>query len=222
MGRVTHGDPLHRSRRWFVLAAALTVLGAFCVVLGLQVHRHPLAAPAAAHEHVNSVAPTMPIGPPALARSIPVTLSVPAIGLTTALVSLGLNPDGTVQVPTDIQEAGWYRLGPTPGQVGSAVLLGHVDSYQGPAVFFELRSLVAGDGIQVALADGDVARFVVTSVAMYSKAAFPDQQVYGSHGVAELQLVTCGGTFDAQTGSYLSNVVVYSTFVGATPDPSSS
>jgi len=101
--------------------------------------------------------------------------------------------------------------------VGSAVILGHVDSSEGPAVFFGLRTLVPGDQVVVSLADGDTARFDVTSVAMYSKQAFPDQQVYGSHGYSALQLVTCGGAFDHQTGHYLSNVVVYTSLVGFSP-----
>jgi sortase (surface protein transpeptidase) len=150
-------------------------------------------------------------------RSTPVQLSVPAIALDVSLSTLGLNPNGTVEVPTDIQQPGWYRLGPSPGQNGSAVILGHVDSYQGPAVFFKLRSLVAGDLVDVSLADGASAQFKVTSVTQYSKAGFPDQQVYAEHGYSALQLVTCGGTFDTQTGHYLSNIVVYSTLVALTP-----
>ena len=104
-----------------------------------------------------------------------------------------------------------------PGQKGSAVILGHVDSYQGPAVFFQLRSLQAGDRVDVTLADGVVAHFAVDSVAMYQKEDFPAQEVYGSHGYPALQLVTCGGTFDTQTRHYLSNVVVYTTLVSTTP-----
>jgi sortase (surface protein transpeptidase) len=146
-----------------------------------------------------------------------VALKIPAIGVAVFVSQLGLNPDGTVQVPTDVQEPGWYRLGPAPGQMGSAVILGHVDSYRGPAVFFQLRSLVAGDRVEVSLADGAVAKFVVTSVAMYPKDQFPAQQVYGSHGYSGLQLVTCGGTFDPQTGHYLSNIVAYTSLVATTP-----
>jgi hypothetical protein len=139
------------------------------------------------------------------------------MSLTVSLSTLGLNPDGTVQVPTDVQQPGWYGLGPTPGQIGSAVILGHVDSQAGPAVFFELRSLVAGDVVNVTLADGVTAEFKVTSAAMYPKSSFPDQLVYTSHGYSALQLVTCGGSFDEQTGHYLSNVVVYTSLVGLVP-----
>jgi len=121
-----------------------------------------------------------------------VALSVPAIGVTEPLELLGVNLDGTVQVPTDIQKPGWYQFGPTPGQAGSAVILGHVDSYRGPAVFFKLRTLVAGDLIGVTMANGSTAQFKVTSVAMYLKTQFPTQQVYASGGASSLQLVTCG------------------------------
>jgi Sortase domain len=150
-------------------------------------------------------------------RSTPVQLRVPAIALTVSLSTLGLNSNGTVQVPTDIQQPGWYRLGPSPGQDGSAVILGHVDSYQGPATFFKLRTLVPGDPVYVTLADGVSAQFKVTFVAQYLKTGFPDQLVYAGHGSSSLQLVTCGGAFDSQTGHYLSNVVVYTSLVALTP-----
>ena len=120
-------------------------------------------------------------------------------------------------MPTDVQEPGWFDLGPSPGQVGSAVILGHVDSYQGPAVFFRLSALVVGDHVQVSLTDGVTADFVVNTVVMYAKTQFPTGLVYASHGYPALQLVTCGGTFDPQTGHYLSNVVVYTTLVSTAP-----
>ncbi len=149
-------------------------------------------------------------------RSVPTTLWIPAIGLAVSLGTLGLNADGSVQTPTTITQPGWFRLGPSPGQVGSAVILGHVDNYSGPGVFFQLRTLAAGDQVYVALADGDIARFAVNSVAMYTKTQFPAQRVYASHGSSALQLVTCGGVFDHQTGSYLSNIVVYTSLVAVT------
>jgi sortase (surface protein transpeptidase) len=133
------------------------------------------------------------------------------------LSTLGVNADGSVQVPDNIVQPGWFRLGPTPGQLGSAVILGHVDNYTGPGVFFELRTLAAGDRVDVTLTDGAIVQFAVNSVAMYSKPNFPADRVYASHGSSALQLVTCGGTFDHQTGSYLSNVVVYSSLVAVDP-----
>jgi hypothetical protein len=145
-------------------------------------------------------------------------LRIPAIGMNVFLgSSLGLNEDGTVEVPTGTAQPGWFRLGPTPGQIGSAVILGHVDSYLGEGVFFQLRTLAPGDQVDVGLTDGVVARFTVDSVAMYSKLDFPAQRVYGSHGSSALQLVTCGGVFDHQTGSYLSNIVVYTSLSAVIP-----
>jgi sortase (surface protein transpeptidase) len=124
---------------------------------------------------------------------------------------LGIQADGQVQVPTTTRVVGWYRYGVTPGQVGSAVILGHVDSYLGPGVFFDLKMLKAGDPLNLTLADGTHARFIVTEVVQYLKTSFPDKSVYGTHGTSRsLQLVTCGGVFDHATGHYLSNVVVYS------------
>lgn len=203
-----------------MLASVLLVVAVGCIAVGLRGHPVSLALPHRPEHPASPVAASTTTAPTPLmvvARSTPVSLSIPAIGVAVAVSELGLNSDGTVQVPTDFQEPGWYRLGPSPGQVGSAVILGHVDSHQGPAVFFNLRSLAAGDPVDVTLADGVVAHFAVTSVAMYPKDQFPAQQVYGSHGDSQLQLVTCGGTFDSQTGHYLSNIVVYSSLVTTTP-----
>jgi len=156
-------------------------------------------------------------GDPVVPRPTPVALRIPVIGVNVSLSTLGLNADHTVQVPTDFQQAGWFGLGPSPGQTGSAVILGHVDSYTGPAVFFQIRALRAGDQVNVSLADGAIAHFQVSAVAMYAKDQFPAQQVYAPHGGSTLQLVTCGGTFDTHTRSYLSNIVAYTTLVATTP-----
>jgi sortase (surface protein transpeptidase) len=163
---------------------------------------------------------SVPASTPLQRRSAPISLRIPVINLSAPVSELGLNADRTVEVPTDFARPGWFRMGPSPGQLGSAVILGHVDSYSGPAVFYELRTLRQGDGVEVALADGAVARFVVTGVAMYPKADFPSQRVYASNGGAALNLVTCGGEFDRSIRSYLSNVVVYTALVGTTPPAS--
>ncbi len=213
-----------RPGRWWTLTAVLLVVGTCCLAAGLTAHRDGLAvATTSPTGDTPAAGPGQPAPTPppvtalVVARSTPVSLSIPAIGVTVPLSSLGLNPDGTVQVPTDYQEPGWFRLGPTPGQVGSSVILGHVDSYQGPAVFFQLRSLQPGDQVDVLLSDGVDVQFAVDTVATYLKSQFPAQEVYGSHGVSALQLVTCGGQFDGATGGYLSNVVVYTSLVAATP-----
>jgi sortase (surface protein transpeptidase) len=208
-----------RSLPWWCAAAGLLLIGAGSLTLGLRGSNHPLPAPSPSPAALKAAVVTPPmVTALETNRSAPVTLSIPAIGLAVSMgTTLGLNPDGSVQVPTGTAQPGWFQLGPTPGQLGSAVMLGHVDSYQGPGVFFQLRTLAAGDQVDVGLADGTTAQFTVNSIAMYSKQQFPAPQVYGSHGSSALQLVTCGGVFDSQTGSYLSNVVVYTSLTKVIP-----
>ena len=139
----------------------------------------------------------------------PVSLTIPAIGVKTSLVHLGLQPNGTLQVPDTTTVAGWYTGSPRPGAVGSAVIAGHVDSRYGPGIFFWLRTMRAGERIYVKRADGTLAVFTVTGVRTYPKDQFPTAAVYGPAPDAELRLITCGGLFDQSVGSYLSNVVVF-------------
>jgi Sortase domain len=139
----------------------------------------------------------------------PVWLTIPAIGVKAPIVTLGLNRNGTLQVPRTTTVVGWYTGSPRPGAVGSAIIAGHVDSRAGPGVFFWLRTMHRGERIYVRRADGTLAVFTVTAVQMYAKDDFPTAMVYGPVPDAELRLITCGGTFDYARGSYLSNVVVY-------------
>jgi hypothetical protein len=201
-----------------VAAGLLLLSGVALIGLGLRGSDHPLAGPTPSPVAIRAALSGTPVvAPLATARSAPVSLTIPAIGLAVPVGSLGLNLDGTVQVPTGTKP-GWFRQrGPTPGQIGSSVILGHVDSYLGPGVFFQLRTLAAGDQVDVGLADGLTAQFTVNAVAEYSKTDFPAQRVYGSHGSSALQLVTCGGVFDHQTGSYLSNIVVYTSLSSVIP-----
>ncbi len=199
----------------------MCLVGVGLLAIGVRGGNHVLGPPApspAAMRAARSVprTPSTPV-PLSAVRSVPTTLRIPAIGLSVPLSSLGLDADGSVQVPTTILEPGWFRLGPTPGQLGSAVILGHVDNYTGPGVFFGLRTLAPGDQVDVGLADGVTAQFAVNAVTQYLKGQFPAQRVYSSHGSSALQLVTCGGVFDHQTGSYLSNVVVYTSLVAVVP-----
>ncbi len=202
---------------WSVVTAVLLVVGLVFVASGLRGSDHPLASPAPSPA-ARQAAVAVPPAPRMLAttRSVPVTLRIPALGMVVPIGALGLQSDGTVEVPSSTVQPGWFDLGPTPGQLGSSVILGHVDSSQGEGVFFQLRTLAAGDQVYVDLADGETAQFTVDSVAEYSKQAFPAQRVYASHGSSALQLVTCGGVFDHQTGSYLSNVVVFTSLTAVT------
>lgn len=150
---------------------------------------------------------------PWVSRSRPVYLRIPAIGVSTPLVELGLSAGHVVQVPTSFHVAGWYKFGPTPGQESTAVILGHVDSYQGPGVFYQLDHLQYGDQVLVRNARGQVLHFAVIGMREYRKANFPDRVVYGPRHYAALNLVTCGGVFDRATGHYLSNIVVFTALV---------
>ncbi|MFE9691370.1 class F sortase [Micromonospora sp. NPDC005806] len=159
-------------------------------------------------------APSPDIAPAGLPRSAPTTISIPRIGVNAEIMTLGMNADGTVQVPPleQAMKAGWYSPGPSPGEVGNAVIVGHVDSAKlGPAVFFNLGSLKPGDTIGVARADGSTVTFTVDEVKSYPKTAFPAELVYGPSDKPSLRVVTCGGQFDQNAGSYLNNVIAFAT-----------
>jgi sortase (surface protein transpeptidase) len=151
--------------------------------------------------------------------SPPVSMAIPAIKVTSALVQLGLNPDGTVEVPSledPDSKAGWYRSSPAPGSLGPAIILGHIDSKKyGPGVFYELGNLKPGQEVTVTRRDGSVAVFKIDGVRSYPKDHFPTATVYGNIDHAGLRLITCGGTFDPNKGSYESNIVVYASLASA-------
>jgi sortase (surface protein transpeptidase) len=148
-------------------------------------------------------------------------LAIPAISVRSPLLSLGKNPDGSLQVPQPgphYNEAAWYNGLRTPGELGPAIILGHIDSAaEGPSVFFRLGALHIGDRIYVTRADGKVAVFAVNAVRSYPKVSFPNDLVYAATPDASLRLITCGGDFDRSTGSYLSNVVVFAHLLKAQP-----
>lgn len=200
------------------LAAVAAVTGTVLVLTGGRPGSAPAAAPPAApaSSRVPQPRPARPVpraAPVLLAHSRPVSVQVPTLGIAAPLVDLGLNPDGTLQVPTDFSVAGWYSSGPFPGDLPGppALVVGHVDSYHGAAVFFRLRQIAAGDKIVVRRADGSRATFVVYAAHHYAKASFPAAEVYAPSQRAELRLITCTGSFDRQRLSYLENLVVYAT-----------
>jgi sortase (surface protein transpeptidase) len=160
------------------------------------------------------IAPSAPRVPPLAAppasrpHAVPARLRIPAIGVDTSVESLGLAADGTLQQPSGWQIAGWYRGSVPPGDVGPSIIIGHVDSINGPAVFFRLRQLRPGQRAIVIGRDGEPVSFVIEQVTSYPKSNFPADAVYGPSSVPELRLVTCTGDFDYAARSYLDNLVV--------------
>ncbi len=153
-----------------------------------------------------------------LARSAPVRLLIPSIGVDTSVMRLGLAADGTVQVPPIAANApaGWYDGSPTPGQTGPSVILAHVTvGRYGNGVFLHLSRLRPGDRITARLADGASAVFSVDRVQTVPKAQFPTRAVYGNVDRPELRLITCGGPRNGSGGGYLDNVVVYASLVSS-------
>ncbi len=150
---------------------------------------------------------------PRTAVAPPVRVEIPSVGIASDLERLGLAGDGAIQTPDDWNSAGWYGRGPRPGQQGAAVILGHVDSKTGPAVFYRLRDLQTGDRVRVVRADGTVASFEIDRVEQHRKTRFPTDEVYYPTPQPTLRLVTCGGAFDADAGSYRDNVVVFARLV---------
>jgi hypothetical protein len=156
-----------------------------------------------------------PQPPPPLMRSHPIRIEIPAIAVNSEIIPVGVDFNGGLQVPPLDQAmlSGWYSLGASPGEFGNAVIVGHVDSQKiGPAVFFNLGRLVAGNVIRVTRQDNTAVRFKVDDVRSYAKNEFPSGLVYGSTDRAQLRLITCGGQFDKKTGSYLNNVVVFASY----------
>ena len=208
--------PVSLRARLAGMIGALLIVGGLATVgvaVASQVHAPQPSAAAAGSDGPAA-------GGRSLERSEPVSLAIPAIGVDSAVLHLGLNADGTVQVPSLVTSAGmaaWYKYSATPGQVGASVIEGHVDSTQGPAVFFRLGALSPGDTIDVRLADGVTAIFRVTGVREYSKSQFPAKAIYGTTDYAALRLITCGGVFDYTTGHYLSSTVVFASLVSSRP-----
>jgi hypothetical protein len=225
-------------RRIAALAAGVALIAGGGSVLGLLIaaQRHapqpgpaqagaiPAPSPRAeARSSVSTATQGSGIQGPVLAQSLPVSISIPAIGVTSRLMTVGLNADGTIQVPplNDpplTNEAAWYKYSPAPGQPGPSIIEGHVDSASdGPSVFFRLGALKPGDLVSITLADRQVAVFKVSAVRSYLKSRFPTSTVYGFTDYASLRLITCGGSFDEQSGHYTSNVVVFASLVSSHP-----
>jgi sortase (surface protein transpeptidase) len=191
-----------------------TAVAAGAVALGSP--GAPAPAAAEAPPAATATAPAPVVAEPGTDRTAapPVRVRVPAIGVDSELLRLGTDASGVLVPPGDYARAGWFAEGAVPGDVGPAVVAGHVDSVDGPAVFHRLPDLAPGDEVLVDRADGTTVRFTVTGVGRYPKSEFPTEAVYGPTPRAELRLVTCGGDFDRARRSYLDNVVVTAVLSG--------
>jgi sortase (surface protein transpeptidase) len=200
-----------------LLIAGFALVGAGALVVAHALSAGTKLPPAAAQGIPATVSTSVPAAPdPAsvaapLSAATAVTIKIPAIGVDAPVTRLGLAADGTIQVPPldNHNLAGWYDGSVTPGSEGTSVILGHVDDYAGPSVFFNLKNLRTGNTIDVIRSDGRTAAFVVDGLQKAAKTSFPTSDVYGNVPYPALRLVTCGGPFDSATGQYLDSIVVY-------------
>ncbi|MDQ7804032.1 class F sortase [Amycolatopsis sp. A133] len=169
----------------------------------------PAAAPA-------PVPPSVPVTVPFKGLR-PTSVKIPKIGAESSLLAVAVKTDGTISVPSvhTPMQAAWYKLSPVPGDVGPAIVLGHVDGDKKPGIFFKLKDLAPGDEVDVDRSDGRKLKFVVDRVTQVPKDTFPREAVYGNSNKPELRLITCGGAFDHAEHSYQDNIVVYANLADA-------
>ncbi|WP_099907687.1 class F sortase [Streptomyces sp. TLI_171] len=201
-----------RRPRW-APAAAAALLAAGGVTLVAAGGSDPAPVRIAATGQGPATAPAATAPPPTTPQvrfSLPVRLVIPRIDVDAPVQGVGLNPDGTVEVPSldRPEQVGWYRNGPAPGRLGPAVLLGHYDTRKGPAVFHRLPSLRPGDRIDIRREDGSTLSYQVRELRQFAKDAFPTDLVYGDTAGPQLRLITCGGTL-AGNGHYTDNIIVF-------------
>lgn len=194
--------PRMRTAAFFVLGLStgclLTVVGSYAIaqIAHYQVH--------------GDVLPEVVSGADAMEASRPVALRIPRLDTEASFEEpLGVKEDGAIEVPEAFDTVGWYKHGPTPGELGPAVVLGHIDSLEGPAVFYQLGQLEPGDRIFIEREDGTTAEFIVDGLKRYAREEFPTEAVYGDLAYPGLRLITCSGTYDQGEQVYSHNLVVY-------------
>jgi len=192
-------------RRAGVVVAALAVLLAGCSTAEPQA-----AAPK------GPVPSSAPVSVPFKGLR-PTSVKIPKIGAESSLLAVAVKTDGTISVPSvhTPMQAAWYKLSPVPGDVGPAIVLGHVDGDKKPGIFYKLKDLAPGDEVDVDRSDGKKVKFVVDRVTQVPKDTFPRDAVYGNSDQPELRLITCGGVFDHAEHSYKDNIVVYAKLANA-------
>ncbi|WP_316523004.1 class F sortase [Kitasatospora brasiliensis] len=193
-----------------VLGTSLALSGRETPVVRVETSGHGTDTPAATTPATTGTTPgTAPTAPKPYAPSPPTRLLVPSVGVDAPVTDLGLNPDGTVEVPPADhgEEVGWYRNSPSPGETGPAVLIGHLDTAHGPAVFKRLPKLRPGELIRIRRADGTTVDFKVRTLLQAAKDRFPTEQVYGDTPAPALRLITCGGQIGSD-GHWTDNIIV--------------
>lgn len=152
-----------------------------------------------------------PTSTPTPAIGLPQTLSIPQIGINAPVESVGLDSERKMDVPKNIYDVAWYKLGAKPGEIGNAVIDGHLDGPQGQiAIFWNLNKLKAGDLIYITDSFGQKYTFKITEVANYPFSTFPLQEVFGQTSKTRLNLITCSGAYDHTAHNYTERTVVYS------------
>jgi sortase (surface protein transpeptidase) len=209
MSKGIESDPtnwLRTHKLWLILGGFLIV----AIVASIFAFKpEPVEAPAVPQD-----TPVAVVSGPTMPSSMPTSLRIPKLSIDTTFTEpLGLLEDGEVAVPDSDTEVGWYKYSPTPGALGPAVILGHVDSYTGPAVFFYLGQLEPGDDVYVDREDGTTAHFKVESLERPSQAKFPTARVYGNIDHAGLRIITCSGLYVKGKQRYTHNLVVYARLV---------
>ena len=218
MGEAKRSGRSVHLRYW--LAALIISLGAALCLVGFRL-TGPDTPPQPPASVADMPVDSAPNPEQALPASVPEQIRIPSIKVDAPVVPVDVQPDGTLGVPplSRVDEVGWYGGGPTPGENGRSVLVGHVDSKSKPGVFYKLGALRQGRRIEIARKDGTAAAFRVDGVKRVPKDRFPTESVYGDEGGPELRLVTCGGTFDRKRGHYDDNIIVYASLIPGSQNP---
>jgi LPXTG-site transpeptidase (sortase) family protein len=211
-------DPTRTRRGLLAVGCGILLLGLLTAVSAVSVLQRT-SPPKPEGGGPGTTVPRASLPQPAARRSVqkqmprPVHISIPAIGVSAPIVPLGLNTDGTLQVPTNFADAGWFTKGPEPGERGAAVIVGHLESLTGSGVFYHLDHLQAGRVVRIQLRDGSTVRYVVDSMLRVSKDHFPTKRVYVSTGKPALRLITCAGAMNATTGHHPDNYIVFASLI---------
>lgn len=225
MNRSDHAGGTARRVLLGAPASLAVCLGIWLIGHGVEMPAPPPQPSAAqafpAYDSATHPATAAPVVIAPLPVSAATRVRIPAIRVDAPVTGLVLDGNGRLNAPPDDDRnlAGWYKAGTAPGATGTAVLAGHVDTRQGPAVFYNLGALRKGSAVEVDRADGTTAVFTIDAIEVYPARQFPNSKVYGQAARPELRLITCGAGFDKARQEYLGNVVAYAHLTGSRRSP---